>query len=73
MLLLQVIWGLAWNGPCEYGPRKSGASPKCETNVRNLLQQQEMVIVPATCMLSQHSTIFKSLHLLDSKATKMEK
>lgn len=31
-----------------------------------------MVIVPATCMLSQNSTIFKSLHLLDSKATKME-
>lgn len=72
-MLLQVIWGLAWNGPCEYGPRKSRASPECEANVRNLLQQQEMVIVPDTCMLPQHSTVFKSVHLLDSKATKMEK
>lgn len=32
-----------------------------------------MVIVPAAYMVSQHSTTFKSLHLLDSKATKMEK
>lgn len=32
-----------------------------------------MVIAPATYTQSQHGPIFKSLHLLDGEATKMEK